>query len=295
MKEYWLAAIALPVLVAGPAAAADMVLRGSASPVAPLSWTGCYAGANVGWVGSRDEITLAPSGNYLNPAGAAPPPNVAGTGLNSRGPALVTNSYSNRISGIEAGPQVGCNWQTGDFVFGGEADIQWTNLNNRVDANFGPITAANAAFTIAPHTEHVTSRLDWLSTVRARAGIAVEGVLLYVTGGLAIGGLQSDTAVTFGTFPVLPVFNAANHLGSISTTRTGWVAGVGGEYAIDANWSIKAEYLYVDLGSYAYNSPLVAPAGVAAGYSWSTNVRERDQMARIGVNYRWGGPDRTSY
>jgi outer membrane immunogenic protein len=160
MKEYWLAAIALPVLVAGPAVAADMELRGSASPIVPLSWTGCYTGANVGWVGSRDEITLAPSGNYLNPAGVAPPPNPAGTGLNSRGPALVTNSYSARISGIEAGPQVGCNWQTGDFVFGGEADIQWTNLNNSVDANFGPIAAANAAFTIAPHTEHVTSRLD---------------------------------------------------------------------------------------------------------------------------------------
>ncbi len=172
-------------------------------------------------------------------------------------------------------------------MFGGEADIQWSSLGNSVGANFGPIPAANTAFTIAPHTEHVTDRLDWFSTVRARGGFVFGHTLVYVTGGMAIGGLHSDTAVTFGTFPVLPVYDMANHLGSISTTQIGWVAGFGGEYEIDANWSIKAEYLYIDLSPYSYSSPLTAPAGVAPGYSWTTNVHERDQVARIGVNYRF--------
>jgi len=293
MKRQWV--VALASLVAGPAAAADMSVKAPA-PVASVSpWSGCYVGADVGWVGSNDDFDLAPSGNYLNRAGAAAPPNAAGTGLNPGGVALVTHDYGNRSSGIEGGPQIGCNWQTGGFVFGGEADFQWTGLNNTVNASFGSIPAANPAFTIAPQTEQANSKLDWFSTVRGRAGIAFAHALLYVTGGLAIGEVQSDTAVTFGTFPVLPVFNAASHIGSTSTTQTGWVAGVGGEYAIDTHWSLKAEYLYVDLGSVSYTSPLIAPAGVLPGYSWSTSFRERDQVARIGVNYRWGSPASGNY
>jgi outer membrane immunogenic protein len=66
---------------------------------------------------------------------------------------------------------------------------------------------------------------------------------------------------------------------------------VGGEYAINSNWSLKAEYLYVDLGTFNYNSPLVAAVpAFAPGYSWRTSINERDHIARVGVNYRWGNP-----
>ncbi len=135
----------------------------------------------------------------------------------------------------------------------------------------------------------MSSKLDWFSTIRGRIGLPFDRVLLYATGGLAIGGVKSDTAVTFGTV-ANPVYNLANHIGSASTTRTGWTVGVGGEYAFAPRWSVKAEYLYIDLDSFTYTSALVAPAGVAPGYSWSTTVRERDQVERVGVNYRFGGP-----
>ena len=61
--------------------------------------------------------------------------------------------------------------------------------------------------------------------------------------------------------------------------------------AINPNWSLKAEYLYVDLGTFNYNSPLVAAVpAFAPGYSWRTSINERDHIVRVGVNYRWGNP-----
>jgi outer membrane immunogenic protein len=272
--------------------AADVALK--AGPVlAPGGWTGCYVGVNVGFAGSIDNFDLRPSGTYLAPAGVAGPPNVFGTGLLAGDQLAVSNAYRVRDSTATGGGQAGCNWQSGQWVLGGEADIQWTGLDTTVDAAYGAIASVSPGFVIAPHTEHVSSRLDWLSTVRGRVGfLLTPWALLYGTGGLAIGGVSSDTAVTFGTVATTAplVLNVANHVGSFSTTQLGWVAGGGVELAIYTNWTVKFEYLFVDLGTYSYVSPLVAPAGVAPGYSWTTNVHERDQLFRFGANYKFGAP-----
>ena len=65
--------------------------------------------------------------------------------------------------------------------------------------------------------------------------------------------------------------------------------GGGAEYAFGPHWSVKAELLYIDFGTISSNSPLIAataPFAVGAGYSWSTKIRERDDVARVGVNYK---------
>jgi outer membrane immunogenic protein len=178
--------------------------------------------------------------------------------------------------------------QTGSFVFGFEADVQGTGADQSIFAGYGPIVSANPAFTIAPHTETVSDRLDWYSTVRGRLGFTWDYFLAYGTGGLVVGGVTSRTDVAFGNFGVNPVYNNAVHVGSFSEDRTGWVAGGGLEYALSHNWSIKGEYLHLDLGSFNYHSPLIAPAGVASGYSWSTHVRNSEEVARVGINYRFG-------
>jgi opacity protein-like surface antigen len=66
-------------------------------------------------------------------------------------------------------------------------------------------------------------------------------------------------------------------------------------YRGGTNWSVKAEYLYVDLGMQSYRSPLVAavaPAAVGPGYNWNSSVRERDNIVRVGLNYElnWAVP-----
>ena len=124
-----------------------------------------------------------------------------------------TSNNPTRPSGIAGGIQGGYNWQSGQFVFGAEADIQLAAAND----TFAPWKFSN----------------PWFGTVRGRAGYAMGSLLLYGTAGLAFGELSGQT---FG-------------LVSESHTNLGWTAGVGAEAAIYGRWSAKIEYLFVDLAS----------------------------------------------
>lgn len=272
--------------------AADLPVKAPPPVVAAPSWTGCYVGGNAGWIGSDGAYDTAPSGNYLNAPGGAAPPNAAGTGLNPGDIPFLSRSNSPHGSGGLVGLQAGCNYQYDRYVFGVEGDWGWSSLRSTSNAFFTAFPdVGNPAFTIAARTEHVSTKLDSLATFRGRAGFAWDRFYLYGTGGLAVGDVHSDTNVTFGTFPVLPVLNGAVHIGSSSSWQAGWTAGVGGEYAFAPQWSVRAEYLYVNLDSFNYSSPLVASVAAAApGYAWRTSVHERDNIVRVGVNYKfWGG------
>jgi outer membrane immunogenic protein len=271
------------------ALAADMPLKAPPLAAPAFTWSGCYAGINGGGAQSMSRYELSPGGNYLNATGGAAPPNVAGSGDFPASIAALSHTYQPDSWGGLAGAQIGCNWQSGINVIGFEADGQWTDLKNSADAAFAAFAnPGSPAFTNAAHTEHVSSKLEWLATFRARGGFAFDRVLIYVTGGVAVGGITSETNVSFATFPVNPVYNGAIHIGSDRFTRVGWVLGVGGEYAFAPRWSVKAEYLYIDLGEHTYFSPLVASAAPAApGYAWKTVVSERDQVLRVGLNYKF--------
>jgi outer membrane immunogenic protein len=290
-----IAVMAAAIFIAGTGItfAADMPVK--ARPLAPppvFTWSGCYVGGNAGWIGGDGHQTTAPAGNYLTAIGGAAPPNAAGTGDNPGDIVALTDSYGIRDSGGLIGVQAGCNRQNGRFVFGVEGDWAWTSLKNTTNAAFAAFpNIGSPAFTDAARTELVTTKLDSLATFRGRAGFVWNQIFLYGTGGLAVGDVRSNTNVTFGTFPVLPVYNGAVHIGSGSSWQVGWTAGVGGEYALNSNWSVKAEYLYVDLGTFTYFSPLVAAVpAFAPGYSWRTSVNERDHIVRVGLNYHFSGP-----
>jgi outer membrane immunogenic protein len=278
----------------GAAIAADLPAK--APMVAPVmspafSWSGCYVGANAGWVGGRTQINTSPSGSYLNAAGVLAPPNAAGTGLLVGDFTSAQHSYTPNGSGGEVGGQVGCNLQFGSIVLGAEGDINWSSLTTSVNAAFAPFASANPAFTISQEAENISLRMNWFSTLRARGGIAFDHWLLFGTGGLAIGQFSSSTNITYGSNGTSPVFANASHIGQASTTRLGLALGGGLEYALTNNWSVKAEYLYLNFGAWSYASPLVAPAGaVGAGYTWTTTVSSRDHIVRLGINYRFGDP-----
>jgi outer membrane immunogenic protein len=119
-------------------------------------------------------------------------------------------------SGVMGGLQAGYNWQNGNFVFGGEGDINITSA----DDTFAPWKFSN----------------PWFGTVRARLGVAAwNNVLFYATGGLAFGGLEAER----------------NGL-SESRSHIGWTIGGGAEFALNQAWSIKAEYLYLSFAERAY-------------------------------------------
>jgi outer membrane immunogenic protein len=146
--------------------------------------------------------------------------------------------------------------------------------------------------TIAPLPCTTTSgsfdqKLPWFGTARARLGfLPTDHWMLYVTGGLAYG--EVDTNVTVNTavaFPTGPVIASASSVASVNTSRAGWTVGGGAEWVISGPWTAKVEYLYVDLGSVSNNF-----AGFGAFTPLSTNSRVTDNIARVGLNYRFGGP-----
>ncbi len=263
MKRFLIAAMAV---LAGPAVvdAADMARPYSKAPapvVAPVyNWSGVYAGVNIGGVWSEDDVTWNADPTLFGIA-FTPVLNGAGTGAING-------------SGVTAGGQVGYNFQVSPlWLLGLEADINYTDLS-RSRTVFVPPPGAPGTF--------VTSTFEskWLATVRGRLGIlAGPTLLLYGTGGAAFADVKTTDLAFFAV-------DGSTNAASASTTRTGWTAGAGAEWGFATNWSAKIEYLYVDLGSVRY----ISPNNLTAGATIIHDHRFTENLVRVGVNYRFGGP-----
>ena len=106
-------------------------------------------------------------------------------------------------------------------------------------------------------------------TVRGRVGYAWNNLLLYGTGGLAYGNIESNL-----------------NGGTVSNWQTGWTAGAGVEYMFGRNWSGKLEWEYVDFGSFQWTNANRTPTFNCAGIDCSTDARF--SVIRAGVNYHFG-------
>jgi outer membrane immunogenic protein len=266
VKKSAIAVAAIAALIGSPAFAADMPLK--APPPAPVaSWAGWYVGGNAGWVGS--------TGNTISITGT----DSDGGGLGS---ALAAGSIPSTInlgySGFLGGGQFGYNWQNGNFVYGLEADLDAASAKSSVslpDA-FVPPSGLHSPFTI-----NAARQLDWVGTVRARVGITPSATwLLYATGGLAFGEHELGIGVNdpSGTPPAL-LFNQT------AIWSAGWTLGAGGEWMLAPRWSIKVEYLYVDLGN--VSSTINYAYGVGQTSSLTATVHDRDNIVRGGINYHF--------
>jgi outer membrane immunogenic protein len=108
-------------------------------------------------------------------------------------------------------------------------------------------------------------------------------VLLYATGGVAMGALDSFEQVGFIT-PANPFF-VPQLFGAFREKRTGWTAGGGIEWAFANNWTAKAEFLYLDFGSFDYLSPRITFNGTTDARTWDTHIKAQEYVARVGINY----------
>ena len=134
-------------------------------------------------------------------------------------------------------------------------------------------------------TVDVHSKLDVQGSIRGRLGFAWDRVLIYATGGVAFGGINTDITV-FGTdFFGTPVFGSGNR----STTRVGWTVGGGLEYALTNNWSVRAEYRFTDFGRinqtgiFEDTNPLIlTPTAAFIG-----NRRIQENQVQVGVDYKF--------
>jgi opacity protein-like surface antigen len=190
----------------------------------------------------------------------------------------VTDGNNPRVFGALGGGQIGYNYQTANnWVFGVEADIGATNLHGSRSCT----TVVNLALLL-----NCQNSSDWIATAAARVGYSWGRTLFYAKAGGAWADDKVNVSCIFGplntpTGPCINQFNTPTNGFSSSGTRSGWLIGYGTEFDLGRNWSAKAEYDYIDLGS----RTAVTSDGV-------TSMRDSGSISqvKIGVNYRFGGP-----
>ncbi|QPC45458.1 porin family protein [Kaustia mangrovi] len=134
------------------------------------------------------------------------------------------------------------------------------------------------------------SRVEWFGTIRSRLGFTpVDRLLVYATGGLAYGRVKSTGNYDWHEYGFW--WGEGDHFfdrsggfnGSNSQVRWGWTVGAGAEYAIARNATVKAEYLFVDLGKKHHT--VSNPADSGESISWKDSVKLN--VVRVGLNYQF--------
>lgn len=238
-----LLATACGVAMTGSAFAADLPMKSAPMPTAVpyADWTGAYIGLHAG-VGSSTSTcgdtgpsTYTGCANYDSSYGAS--------------------TFLAKDTNFVGGVQAGYDWQNRNFVYGVAADWSWTNLKGNISGGSGSLS--------------YESKVNWLASFRGRMGLAIDSTMVYVTGGLALGGVKDTTMV--GT---------TSYSHESSNTMVGWVAGAGVEHRFDPHWSLVGEFLHYDLGSYTDN-------WITDGSTYNHKFTHVIDVGRVGVNYRF--------
>lgn len=285
MKKLIAAAALIVFASITSAGAADLPLPVKAPPPPPRiwSWTGFYAGGNGGYSWGDWDST-----------------NVGGTSTFPGTSTALGSTASPDVKGWFGGLQAGYNYQLSpQWVIGVEGDFDWSGesasdlASASTSAPSSIVTGICDAHPICTTT--ITSattndwKLPWFATLRARGGfVADQTWLLYGTGGVAFAGTKFSTGATTTTtivngigqtFPGFPVTTSSAL--SDTSDRVGFAVGGGVEKMLSQNWSVKAEYLFLDFGTHTF----------LAGTGFDTNVKLFDNIVRAGVNYKfWPNP-----
>jgi outer membrane immunogenic protein len=304
MTKLTIAAGVALALTAGSAFAADLPSHKAPPPYIPpppvFCWSGIYGGVNIGYgFGSGDQQWGVERNWGIIDGGFWT--GFPGTQLTLAGPGW---TQPTNLNGVVGGGQLGFNYQFNPWlVLGVETDIQASGLASNstglavVPATFLSFAGANLA------SNTTNSYVDWYGSLRFRAGLtlpSMPNLLIYGTGGLAYGGVNTVSSHTNFFAGVSPAFGAgslvANGNGAYDSVKFGWTAGGGLEYAPMSfpNWSVRVEYLYTDLGNATINTVgfgapggffALAPVDFPINYS-ATTVRTSWHTVRVGLNYR---------
>jgi outer membrane immunogenic protein len=240
-----LACVLVALIAAGPSLAADLPQAGPVLPPPPPQQPATYVPTTAP-VYDWGGIYFGINGGY-------------GFGQSSWTPASGTGTGNFNVSGGLVGSTLGANFQADEFVFGVEGDIDWSDIKgNTTD----PTICAGCTF----QTEN-----DWLGTVRGRAGYAFDRVLVYATAGGAFGNIK-------------PLVTQTGFTLSTNSTEFGWTAGGGVEVALPANFTVRIEYLFVDLQKGNWSC-----AAATCGAALSIPVSFDASLVRVGLDYKFGG------
>lgn len=194
---------------------------------------------------------------------------VHGGGGASRSDYVDDSSWGN---GGLIGGQVGCNYQTGMLVMGAEGEAYWSGMKHRYDYTNLNNGEGNSQFA------EVRNKYDL--TLAGRIGVAYERAFIYGKLGWAWGAHDFSYGYNYP--------NNYSYSESGSATLNGPLFGVGLEYALTNNWTVKGEYNYINYGlggvdfcgNYSYQT--------ACNYRWSESWSSQKHIFKFGVNYLFG-------
>jgi outer membrane immunogenic protein len=236
------ASLLATVGLAKSVSAADLAARPytKAPPMvqAVYDWSGFYIGINGGWAQTHDnrfsQTALVALGSY-DPDGGT------------------------------VGGQLGYRWQSGQFVFGLEAQGNWADLSGSTQNLFNPANSLH-------------SKMDAFGLFTGQVGYAWNNVLLYAKGG---------AAVTDRNFDFVPNLGFAG-LGASSGYDTRWspTVGAGLEYGFAPNWSVGVEYdhIFEDQHTVGFTSNAT---GLPLAATFSSGGDTDMVLGRL--NYKFGG------
>jgi len=248
MRRQFLLASAAALAITGSAIAAEPLPP--PPPVPIFTWTGLYAGIQVGYAWDRDRVTVSSA------LVGVPVPSL-----------FITQSLSDNLNGVIGGAHAGYNLQINQWVLGFEGSVDGTSVNTTRNFLFiNPVGFGGVA--------NVNTFSDVQGSIRLRAGIAFDRVLLYATGGAAFAGITNDYRTA------LPVFLTE----SDSRTRSGWTVGGGIQYAVTNNWSIRAEYRYSDFGHFI-DYPFAVLFGPFSLFSVQHHLTQH--QVQFGISYKF--------
>ncbi len=252
MKKILQGVVALIALGAAPAFAADLppapAYKTPVMTPAYYDWSGFYVGLNAG--GGRSHKCWVNNSVFAIPTGGV-------------------NEGCHDATGGLAGGQMGFRWQSGTWVFGVEAQGDWTSFKG---TNASIPVAALLGF---PALTNQT-RIDAIGLFTGQVGYAFNNVLWYVKGGAALASDRYNGQIT-GTNTVI---DSANEV------RWGGTVGTGIEFGFAPSWSVGLEYDHLFMGSRNINFSLANFGGVTR----NDRISQDADIGTVRVNYRWGGP-----
>jgi len=178
----------------------------------------------------------------------------------------IGNVGSGTAPGFVGGAQIGVNYQIDAVVLGFESDVSWADLSGE-NCNL-------------QGTLNCNSKAERFGTIAGRVGVAFDRALVYFKSGAAWGHYTHVVSLLGAPIPE----------NQVSSSKWGWMAGAGIEYALMRNWSAKLEYDFIDFGTGRVDLNF----GFAPG---AGETKQRIQTVKLGLNYKfdWGGAVAASY
>jgi outer membrane immunogenic protein len=237
------------------AKAADMTAHYRAAPIAdPYNWTGLYIGATLG--GGYGLLSMHDKDQWFC---------CSDTLLNTKSAAIL------------GGGHLGYNWAlSSSFIAGVEADFSGSSFE---------VSESRCGGFCSPRNDltSFSSKLDSFATLRARFGLAEDGVLLYVTAGPALGHMKDSYTEVGCATCLLPGLVEAT--AKDDAWHGGIAAGAGIEYMFSPNFIFRAEYLHLELSErdfHIQNVNYTDPTNVNFRFSSTASA----DVARLGFLWK---------